>query len=253
MACVEVSFRSVVLGLRTEALVLIPEAQPSAPRQPDAGWPCLWLLHGLSDDHTAWTRYAALERYWDGRPLAIVMPNGHRSFYADMAAGLPYFRFLTEELPRVMRSLFPLSSRREDNFAAGLSMGGGGALVLGLNCPDRYAKVASLSGAVLPAQSTFWNDERSRTLELVFGSADRVAGSRHDFLALARDLPPERRPELFLACGEDDFLYQTNASFHQSLTDLGYAHRWETDPGYGHTWDYWELKIGPVMDWLQKT
>ncbi|HEY5377598.1 MAG TPA: alpha/beta hydrolase-fold protein, partial [Polyangiaceae bacterium] len=56
--------------------------------------------------------------------LAVVMPNVHRSYYSNMARGYRYWDFITEELPNKARALFPLSARRELNFAAGLSMGG---------------------------------------------------------------------------------------------------------------------------------
>ena len=49
----------------------------------------LYLLHGLTDDCTGWTRYTAVERYARERGLAVVLPEVQRSFYTDMAYGLP--------------------------------------------------------------------------------------------------------------------------------------------------------------------
>lgn len=89
--------------------------------------PTLYLLHGLSDDHTIWLRRTSIERYVASMGLAVVMPAVHRSFYTDMDKGYRYWTFISEELPALARSFFPLSDKREDNFAAGLSMGGYGA------------------------------------------------------------------------------------------------------------------------------
>lgn len=87
----------------------------------------LYLLHGLTDDCTGWTRYTAVERYVRERGLAVVLPEVQRSFYTDMAYGLPYFTYVSEELPAVCRRMFGLGAAREQNYIFGLSMGGYGA------------------------------------------------------------------------------------------------------------------------------
>jgi len=63
------------------------------------GCPVLYLLHGLSDDHSIWLRRTCIERYATAYGIAVVMPNGHRSYYSDMASGLKYFTYISEELP----------------------------------------------------------------------------------------------------------------------------------------------------------
>src|SRR5690606_7723267 len=103
----------------------------------------LWLLHGRSDDHTIWLRRTSIERYVAPLGLAVVMPNANLSFYNNMAWGARYGDFFENELPELARSFFPLSARREDNFIAGLSMGGYGAMRLALANPGRYAAAAS--------------------------------------------------------------------------------------------------------------
>ena len=145
MALLRCDFRSDVLQLSTSMSVILP-----AGTAPAAGHPTLWLLHGMSDDHTAWTRQTAVERYVADTGWAVVMPQVDRSYYADMAHGNDYWTFVSEELPVIARSMFRLSERRADNAAAGLSMGGYGAFKLALNFPDRYRAAASLSGALDP-------------------------------------------------------------------------------------------------------
>ena len=106
----------------------------------------LYLLHGLTDDCTGWTRYTAVERYARERGLAVVLPEVQRSFYTDMAYGLPYFTYVSEELPAVCRRMFGLGAAREQNYIFGLSMGGYGAMKCALTYPGRYAGAASFSG-----------------------------------------------------------------------------------------------------------
>ncbi len=73
-----------------------------AGRHRDGPPPVLYLLHGLSDDDTIWLRRTSIERYVAPLGLAVVMPQVHRSFYADEAYGGRYWTFLSEELPSLV-------------------------------------------------------------------------------------------------------------------------------------------------------
>ena len=165
MALITCDFFSESLEVGTSMTVVLPQTTEeqigvSSVDVSEHGVPVLYLLHGLSDDHTAWLRYTSIERYATARGLAVVMPAVHRSFYADEAHGHAYWQFVSEELPAIVAAFFRLSERREDTFVAGLSMGGYGALKLGLHHPERFAAVASLSGAV-DVRGLLLRDERA--------------------------------------------------------------------------------------------
>jgi S-formylglutathione hydrolase FrmB len=149
------------------------------------------------------------------------------------------------------RSFFPLSPAREDNYVAGLSMGGYGAFKLGLRCPDRYCAAASLSGAVdisgMGLAEGGWRAE----MENIFGDLDAVKGSDHDLLAVserlvASDAP---RPRLFAWCGTDDFLYDQNVTFRRHCDTIGLPLDYSEGPG-GHSWDMWDEQIQNVLAWM---
>src|SRR6187551_1522589 len=120
MAFFDCHFFSETLALNCSAYVLLPQRPADSAQR--VLHPTLYLLHGLSDDHTIWLRRTSIERYAAARNLAVVMPAVARSFYQDMASGPRCWTFLSEELPTLCRQWFPLSEDREDNFAAGLSM-----------------------------------------------------------------------------------------------------------------------------------
>ncbi|MDR2747722.1 MAG: esterase family protein, partial [Treponema sp.] len=136
MALMELDFYSEVLGFQNQAYVILPQKESGVGIRGGGAkksrYPVLWLLHGASDDHTIWLRRTSIERYVAPLGIAVIMPNAHLSSYVNMAHGQRYQDFLTGELPRIMREFFALSDKREDNWVAGLSMGGAGALSLGL-------------------------------------------------------------------------------------------------------------------------
>jgi putative tributyrin esterase len=252
MALIQCDFYSEVLGLSTSMNVILPQQT-----QTQIGLsgtvrahkhPTLFLLHGLSDDHTIWLRRTSIERYAAELGLAVVMPAVHRSFYHDMANGLKYWTFVSEELPALARSFFPLSDAREDNFVAGLSMGGYGAFKLALNRPEQYAAAASLSGA-LAAEGIF--DRFLPDARLLFESRESIAGTESDLFAAAERLSKSGQPKplLYQICGTEDFLYDENITFRDYVKPLNLPLTYKEAPGE-HTWAFWDEHIQRVLEWL---
>ncbi|NKB71747.1 MAG: esterase family protein [Candidatus Latescibacteria bacterium] len=251
MALLHANFYSNALQIAVSADIILPQEACLKGRK----LPVLYLLHGLSDDHSIWQRRTSIERYVDPLGLAVVMPAVNRSFYADTAYGAQYWTFISEELPQLAQSFFPLSDKRADTFVAGLSMGGYGAFKLALARPDRFAAAASLSGALDMAgvlaegardEDEAWYQEK----KAIFGDLAAMPGSGHDLLHLAQRLAQrKRRPALFQCCGTEDFLYKANVKFRKHAKKLGLEVHYEEGPG-AHEWGYWDDNIQRVLDWL---
>jgi S-formylglutathione hydrolase FrmB len=149
--------------------------------------------------------------------------------------------------------LFPISTKREETFIAGLSMGGYGAFRIAFNKPERFAAAASLSGALDMAYDTFsdsppeWVAERRN----IFGDLDKMAGSSHDLRFLAEQLVASGvpRPRLYQCCGTEDHLYEQNQRFLIFARSLKLDLTYEEGPGE-HEWGYWDLMIQRVLAWL---
>ena len=261
MALLQVQVFSQVLGIHTSMHVILPETSQGIGvegSQAAAGagrpLPVLYLLHGLSDDHSIWLRRTSVERYVTERHLAVVMPAVNRSFYTDQVSGYRYWTYISEELPQVVQHLFKVSDRREHTFAAGLSMGGYGALKLGLRLPDRYAAVASLSGAT--DMSRLFDEPRNKSeAEMTFGSLEVYQDSENDLYALARQTAVSGglKPKIFQCCGTADFLYEDNRKFKPHLEKLGYDLVYKEKKDAVHEWGYWDEMIQQVLDWLPLT
>lgn len=258
MALIDCKFFSETLGMCSSLRVILPEKTERrigdigvsrAGQAAFRGHPTLWLLHGMSDDETIWTRATSLERYAAPLGLAVVMPNVHRSFYANMLHGYRYWDFVSEELLEKARSFFPLSSAREDNFVAGLSMGGHGAFKLALRKPEAFSAAASLSGV---ADVTAFRESRALDYQLIFGESGPERGSEHDLFQLATTLsaqPPALRPRLYQCCGTEDFLLAQNRTLRDHLLPLGFDYNYEEGPG-NHDWQYWDKMIARTLSWL---
>lgn len=253
MALVTCDFFAETLEVGTSMTVVLPQqteeqigVSAAAPPGSGHGPPLLYLLHGLSDDHTAWLRYTSIERYATARGLAVVMPAVHRSFYADEAHGHRYWSFVSEELPEVVASFFRVSTRPEETFVAGLSMGGYGALKLGLTHPARYAALASLSGAV-DVRSLDTRPERAEIVERVFGG---TFSDSDDLYALLAGVDPGAVPPLYIGCGtEEDRLLAANQRLVEQARAQGLDVTTDFRPG-GHEWGLWDASIQDVIAWL---
>jgi len=251
MALIHCNFFSDVLGLCCSMDVILPQRPVAVGDAAPEPFPTLYLLHGLSDDHTIWQRRTSIERYVADLGLAVVMPAVGRSFYTDMARGLRYWTFISEELPAICRGLFPLSARRDHTFVAGLSMGGYGAFKLALRQPERFAAAASLSGALDIAGIIEADPARQPEMENVFGDLSKLRGSENDLLHLASELARSDgpKPRLFQWCGTEDFLYPSNVAFRDHALRLGLDLTYSEGPG-DHQWKHWDEQVQRVLRWL---
>lgn len=254
----QVHFHSDVLGLASDFWALVPQETKTAvgitSGETRKQYPCLYLLHGGSDDHSIWMRRTSIERYAAEKNIAVIMPNVHRSYYSNMRHGRAYFDFVSEELPRIVNGLLPVSTRREDTFVAGLSMGGCGAFKLAMRCPERFAAAASLSGVLDPLTLSETEPDRWERLgwTQIYGSLEDLRDSDDDVIALLHrfsDIPPENCPALYQWCGTEDHLYPNNQSFRQKAADLGVDVLYEEGPG-DHSWPHWDRMIQRVLDWM---
>jgi putative tributyrin esterase len=205
----------------------------------------LFLLHGLSDDGSAWLRYTAIETLAAEYGLVVIMPSVGRSFYTDQPNGQNYFSYLTGELPRYLADLFGLPLRREDTFIAGNSMGGYGAFKAALLHPELYAAAASFSGVLsLDILNTIPNDPRREEFALLFGDLEKLSGSEHDpavWLQRAAQ-NPSNLPHLYIAVGRQEDLYPLSGYFHAACQSLGIRSEYHEEDGR-HDWFLWDRQI----------
>lgn len=220
----------------------------------EEGLPVVYLLHGAYGNYSSWFRSSNVERYAQKHCCALVMASADNNFYQDMYRGDAYHTFFTKELPEMVRSIFPISKKREDTYVAGFSMGGYGAWYLALSKPDVYAKAASLSGALDIAN--LYVDSKNNVIdapfswENIFEDPTKLEGSNADLFKLYDDCKKAQNvPKLYQACGTEDFLYQMNLLVKKKMEQKGADFVYEEGAG-GHNWDFWDKYIQNVFEWL---
>lgn len=224
--------------------VILPDPGKMA-GMPLAGRKVLYLLHGLSDDGSAWQRYTSIETVAAAYGLVVVMPSAGRSFYIDQPNGQNYFAYLTAELPRYLADVFGLALRREDTFIAGNSMGGYGAIKAALLHPELFAAAASFSGVLsLAVLGAMPDDPRREEFALLFGDLEKLAGSEHDPAVWLRRAAgdPSALPRLFIATGRQEDIYPLSGYFHAACQSLGIQSEYHEEDGR-HDWFLWDRQI----------
>lgn len=238
MACLSWTFHSPSLRMATHAFVVLPE-YPAQPQN------TLILLHGLSGACDTWNRRTSIERYAQKHNLAVIMPEVQRSWYTDMVYGLPYFTFITDELPRLAANMLRVPVDPAHLYVGGLSMGGYGALKCALTYPERYAGCISLSArcSVQNKLKLIENDPgQIREWQAILGEDLTVKPENDLYSLLARIQKPAASPRFYVACGTEDFLYSESVEMAAALQQTFDHVEYEEWPGV-HDWVFWDAAI----------
>lgn len=212
----------------------------------------VYLLHGLSDNHSCWKDNTRLTLYATEYNVAFIMPEVQRSYYFDMAYGLKYFSYISQELPKICRKLFNISSKREDTYIMGLSMGGYGAMKCALTYPENYAACCAFSPACKIEHSIenrrSWGD--LAFLEEFKGiiGTDLIPPEEGDLYQLAKKASENPcQTEIFLTCGTEDSLYQDNLDLADYFHSLDFPYRCSWWSG-NHDWYFWDASLKLMME-----
>ncbi len=249
MALIELKFFSQMLGMQQEAYVVIPQKSTNGEigikgKSDSKEYKCLYLLHGLSDDHSIWLRRTSIERYAADFGICVVMPCAAKSFYTDMKYGMKYFSYITEELPSVISEFLKVSTKREDTYIAGLSMGGYGALKAALKRPDVYSAGAGISSVADIKVRNF--DE---VLVPVFGEEMAIPDEEDLFFLAEKTNENPLKPRIFMGVGTEDFLYESNVRLKEKFENLDYDFTYRESQGT-HSWEFWDEYIQYVLKWM---
>lgn len=261
MALIQMNLFAQTLKRTVPVNVILPIDKmviPGKQVREDKLYKTLYLLHGMFGNYTDWVSSTRIQRYAEKNDLVIVMPSGDNAFYVDQPKGNNFYgEFIGRELVELTRKIFPLSAKREDTFIGGLSMGGYGAMRNGLKYHQTFGNIISLSGALLIDEIPNPTNDRISSIhnrdyaESCFGDLGQLPTSDMNPKYLIQTLKEEgvKLPNIYMACGDQDFLLDMNKRFASFLEEKQVDITFEIGPG-DHDWDFWDTYIQKGIEWL---
>ncbi len=266
MALFHLDFESQFTGHNEDVYIIMPDKKRSETPAEFYGkgkkYPVLWLLHGTFGGYSDWIRKSNIETYACEHDCIVVMMGvGNTDYEAWPAFTLGYdaTKYVTEELMPLVYNWLPASDKREDNFIAGLSMGGGGTVKFALNFPEKFAAAAVLSSSprnydgmkdelevlfakkpseVGPRELRQYNQmHRYDTVDEFLNSMSNTWRKLDEMVAAKADLP-----RFMFAIGTEDFGYENMQKFRKHAEEIGFKFEYHEGPGR-HEWRVWERDI----------
>jgi len=233
----------------------------------ERSYPVVYLLHGYTDDETAWVQFGEVNRILDkdiasGKlpPMIVVMPDAGVTWYINDHDGKVRYEdmFIKEFLPYI-ESTYRIRTQKRYRGITGLSMGGYGAFVLALKHPELFAASALLSAAIYTEEEVIsYSQERwDKTEAVMYGKGLKgkkrltkhwVANNPLHILKKL-DIKKIKSVRYYFDCGDDDFLYRGNATTHVLMKDMGIPHEFRIRDG-AHNWDYWRSGISDALAFI---
>jgi enterochelin esterase family protein len=208
-----------------------------------ARYPVLYLLHGAGGDDGVWVGLGHANLILDNLiaagklgPLIVVMPFGYAfppnapdnaGIQQRERQGSGFIRDLLEDVIPYVQSNYRVNTDRDHRAIAGLSMGGGQALNIGLHHLELFSRVAGFSSGFL---------------------AGNFKQTFQDVVAHPEKLNAEIKL-LWVGCGTEDRLFASNQEFSEELKSSGIKHTFRSSEG-NHTWQVWRrylYEVAPLL------
>ena len=237
------------------------------PHAEGAKLPVVWYLSGLTCTHANVTEKGEFRRLCAELGLIFVAPDTSprgegvaddpaaaydfglgAGFYVDatqqpFAQHYKMWSYVTQELPALIAENFPVDTARQS--IMGHSMGGHGALTIGLTFPDRYKSVSAFSPIVAPGQVPWGH----KALPGYLGD-DRAAWRKHDAVALIED--GARVRDILVDQGDaDSFLVEQLRPelLEKACADAGIPLTLRMQPGYDHSYYFISTFMADHLRW----
>lgn len=254
---------SKILNKNVKYAIYLPEDYDHSSRS----YPVLYLLHGYTDDETAWIQFGEVGSIADevisngeASSMIIIMPDGGVSFYINAFNEKQGYEdmFFKEFIPSIEKR-YRIRSKKEFRAIAGLSMGGYGTLIYALKHPEMFAAAAPLSAAVLTDEeaknnisnnviglSKIWGPLINDSLPLHY--------IKHSPIHLVKTLPKEQVASVryYIDCGDKDFLIAGNCELHLTMRSRQIPHEFRVRGGE-HNWTYWRTALPEVLKFVSES
>ena len=196
-------------------------------------YPVLYLLHGSNDTAAGWTTAGYANFVLDNllaekkaAPAIVVMPFGHATPFGTQGNEQLFEKYLLEDVVPTVEAKYRVAPGRQNRAIAGLSMGGGQALRIGLGHLDLFSAVASFSGAIPQDFETRFAD-----------------------LLAKPDATNAKLKLLWIGCGEQDSLFNRSKNLSALLTSKQVKHTFRATEGV-HNYTVWRKYLAELAPLL---
>ena len=235
---VEVEFQSPSLGIAKKMMVVLPAGYKA---DAAAAYPVAYFLDGYAGSHARWVKETPLVEMADKYGIIAVCPNGTKnSWYFDspVRPENKYESFIFKDVVGYVDQHYKTRAVPAGRAITGLSMGGHGAMFVGLRHPEVFGAVAAMSGGLdIRPFPDKWNikdwlgDIKTHPENWESGTVFNVVDG----------VKPGVQRILF-DCGKSDFFLGVNRKTHEKMVKLGIPHLYEEYPG-AHNWAYWKPAV----------
>ena len=215
--------------------------------------PLVILLHGVYGSSWVWSQKAGVHlsaltmmQKQEIQPMVIAMPSdglwGDGSAYLNHT-GLDFEKWIADDVPSAVIENIPEISQKSKMFIGGLSMGGFGALHVGIKHNDQFKGISVHSSITdIQQMSLFVEEDLS-----CYNQRDSTDQSIWELIRKHRT----NLPAIRFDCGTEDLLYEYNCRLHEQLKGAGINHVFEEYPG-AHDWSYWQLHVRDSLSFFNK-
>lgn len=249
----ECEMQSKVLGCTKKFCVYLPAGYGNG----NKAFPVLYLLHGLSDTHTAWrdkgnmaeiaTRMMASGA---AQEMVIVMPDAGTTYdgYFNVDGWLYEDYFFREFVPHV-ENRFRIIADRQHRAIAGLSMGGGGTVGYAIRHSDMFSSAYAMSALMGMVENSWISHNPNDRREVFMRSV--INNNNIDIVKNADDALRDKIASVrwFIDVGDDDFLFDNNMDFVKEMRHKRIPYQLRVREG-GHTWQYWQEALEMALPFV---
>ncbi len=227
------------------------------PNSAEAPYKVLFLLHGAFSEYGESIINSSIARYAESRGMAVVCPSSYLGVYTDMVYGEKGFSFVKEVVEKAPKLFRKLSTRREDNYLMGISMGGHGSFRLAMEFPERFCGAAAFSSPIdmVYTMTLLENGKHGGGHELfdAFGSSEQYRGTAGDVLFMAEKNLAEGKtlPRLALCWGDNEMAGHEDSRIKRIFRERGIPLFTKIAPG-GHNFDTWDPLVPEVLDYISR-
>lgn len=258
--------KSTILGQEVEYSIYLPSDYETSSRR----YPVLYLLHGFTDDETAWAQFGEAHLIADRMAnsgemasMLIVMPDAGVSWYVNSADGkVKYEDFFIKEFIPFVDKTYRTRSAKESRAIAGLSMGGHGSLIMAMKHPELFVAAAPLSAGIFTEEEVLdmpdeaWENVFAKPYGAGLKGKERLTPHllQNWILKIVENASADdlKKVRYYIDCGDKDFLIKGNMALHAALIDKKVPHEFRVRGGE-HNWEYWRTALPEVLKFVSQS